>query len=406
MKKESISIKDILWFIIPSLFGVLLLMTPFKYNGMTTVAVSVISKTINQWINAVFPIHYIILLIIFISCVLALCYRLFRPSFIEKNDLLKEISDITIFLAAGFILPFLTEFGLLEFVGVFLTPIMRPFFQLPGRSAVNCVASFIGDGTIGIALTDKQYVEGYYTSREAATISTTFSAVSITFCLVVLQNVGLTDYFGHFYLTVIISSVVCAFIIPYIPPLSRQSNSYYTKPKKETSEVIPDGYNKIEWGLKLAIDKSKANGNMKTFVNNASKTVLSLWFGVMPTIMTVGTIALIISVSTPIFKILGTPFLPFLELLGIPEADIASQTMIVGFSDMVVPSIMAAEIHSEMTRFIVATVSIVQLIYMSETGAVILGSKIPINILELFIIFIERTIISLPIIVLMAHLFF
>lgn len=145
---------------------------------------------------------------------------------------------------------------------------------------------------------------------------------------------------------------------------------------------------------------------MKTFVNNASKTVLSLWFGVMPTIMTVGTIALIISVSTPIFKILGTPFLPFLELLGIPEADIASQTMIVGFSDMVVPSIMAAEIHSEMTRFIVATVSIVQLIYMSETGAVILGSKIPINILELFIIFIERTIISLPIIVLMAHLFF
>ncbi|PZQ02271.1 MAG: hypothetical protein DI572_03520, partial [Staphylococcus epidermidis] len=70
MKKESISIKDILWFIIPSLFGVLLLMTPFKYNGMTTVAVSVISKTINQWINAVFPIHYIILLIIFISCVL------------------------------------------------------------------------------------------------------------------------------------------------------------------------------------------------------------------------------------------------------------------------------------------------------------------------------------------------
>ncbi|HFZ9456944.1 TPA: YjiH family protein [Streptococcus agalactiae] len=451
MKKESISIKDILWFIIPSLFGVLLLMTPFKYNGMTTVAVSVISKTINQWINAVFPIHYIILLIIFISCVLALCYRLFRPSFIEKNDLLKEISDITIFwliirliglalglmtvlhigpemvwgketgglilfdligglftifLAAGFILPFLTEFGLLEFVGVFLTPIMRPFFQLPGRSAVNCVASFVGDGTIGIALTDKQYVEGYYTSREAATISTTFSAVSITFCLVVLQNVGLTDYFGHFYLTVIISSVVCASIIPYIPPLSRQSNSYYTKPKKETSEVIPDGYNKIEWGLKLAIDKSKANGNMKTFVNNASKTVLSLWFGVMPTIMTVGTIALIISVSTPIFKILGTPFLPFLELLGIPEADIASQTMIVGFSDMVVSSIMAAEIHSEMTRFIVATVSIVQLIYMSETGAVILGSKIPINILELFIIFIERTIISLPIIVLMAHLFF
>ena len=96
-----------------------------------------------------------------------------------------------------------------------------------------------------------------------------------------------------------------------------------------------------------------------------------------------------------------------LELLQVPEAAEASKTMIVGFTDMFTPSIIAAEgIASEMTRFIVASVSVTQLIYLSEVGGLILGSKLPVNIVELFILFLERTIISLLIICPLAHLIF
>ena len=74
---------------------------------------------------------------------------------------------------------------------------------------------------------------------------------------------------------------------------------------------------------------------------------------------------------------------------------------------MFTPSIIAAEgIASEMTRFIVASVSVTQLIYLSEVGGLILGSKLPVNIVELFILFLERTIISLLIICPLAHLIF
>lgn len=59
-----------------------------------------------------------------------------------------------------------------------------------------------------------------------------------------------------------------------------------------------------------------------------------------------------------------------------------------------------------MTRFIVATISVTQLIYMSEVGGLLLASKIPVNFLDLVIIFIQRTLITLPIIVLVAHLIF
>jgi len=68
--------------------------------------------------------------------------------------------------------------------------------------------------------------------------------------------------------------------------------------------------------------------------------------------------------------------------------------------------VLASGIESELTRFVIAALSISQLIYMSEVGALILKSKIPLNLWELIIIFLLRTLVALPIITLMAHLFF
>ena len=426
-------------------------MTPFEKDGSSTVMASVLSKAVNSGIDSIIPIYILVLICIFISCILALIYKISKASFIENNEILKNAADIsnfwlivrfiglvlglmtafkvgpeiiyspdtgglilydligglfTIFLVAGFILPFLTEFGLLEYIGVFLTSVMRPVFNLPGRSAIDCLASWIGDGTIGVTLTNKQYEEGYYTAREAAVISTTFSAVSITFCLVVLENVGLTDYFGKFYLTVGVAGIVAALILPRLYPLSGKADKYKSKEVKAQAENIPQGFSKNEWALQLAVKKAESNSSVKNYFVNAIKTVLDLWLGVVPIIMAAGTIALVVSEATPIFDILGKPFLPLLQLLQIPEAELASTTMVVGFADMVVPSILAAEIANPMTRFVIAAVSVSQLIYMSETGAVILGSNLPVSLLDLFIIFLERTIITLPIIVVFAHIFF
>lgn len=130
---------------------------------------------------------------------------------------------------------------------------------------------------------------------------------------------------------------------------------------------------------------------------------LDMVFAVLPVVMAVGTFALIIAEYTPIFQYLGTPFVPFLEFLNVAEAEKAAQTIVVGFADMFIPSILAAgSIESDTTRFIVAAMSVTQLIYMSEVGALLLGSKIPVNLWELFLIFILRTLVTLPVIVLMA----
>ncbi|MDY6020167.1 MAG: YjiH family protein, partial [Oscillospiraceae bacterium] len=89
-----------------------------------------------------------------------------------------------------------------------------------------------------------------------------------------------------------------------------------------------------------------------------------------------------------------------------PEAEAVASTMIVGFTDMLTPAILIAESTSEMAKFIVAVVSVTQVLYLSEVGGLILGSKLPLNIWELFVIFLERTIISLLVVCPIAHLLF
>ncbi len=447
---NKVTLTDNLKFIIPSIIGVLLFMVPIKHEGDVTIPIAIFSGLLVDFLSEY--LVYIITITLAISAIFSLITTLFKPKFITNNKLLNSLFSTTplwlaarviggifgilaafqvgpemiisadtgsfvlhdlltvlfsIFLFAGLFLPLLLNFGLLEFFGALLTKVMRPVFKLPGRSSIDCITSWLGDGTLGIMLTNKQYEDGFYTEREAATISTTFSAVSITFSLVVINTVGLGNMFVPFYLTVTFAGIVAAIIIPRIYPLSKKKDTYYNGETKKLDESVPEGYTSLSWGYEQAIRKARENSNLGTFFYEGSKNVLDMWIGVLPVVMCMATIALIIATYTPVFKILGLPFVPILHLLQVPEALQASQTLVVGFADMLLPSVIASTtITNEMTKFIVAAVSVTQLIYMSEVGGVLLGSKIPVNIKELIVIFIERTLITLPVIVLIANLIY
>ncbi|MBU3804704.1 MAG: YjiH family protein, partial [Candidatus Cellulosilyticum pullistercoris] len=200
--------------------------------------------------------------------------------------------------------------------------------------------------------------------------------------------------------------LVAAIIMPKLPPLSRKKNVLYDGSLPNFNEESGQTDHSLKTGFKLATEKATSQSFVKRVFIDGVKNVLDMWLGVIPVVMAIGTLALILATYTPIFEILGLPFTPILNLLGVPEAAAASQTLIAGFADMLLPSVLAASIENDMTRFIVASVSVTQLIYLSEVGALLLGSKIPVKFWELFIIFIERTLITLPIISLVAHLIF
>ncbi|MGB1322539.1 MAG: YjiH family protein, partial [Vibrio gallaecicus] len=415
--------KNSFWiFLIPSLIGLFLFMAPISYEGDLTIPVAILAKSI----QAVFGDHLvsIITAIVAFMSVASILSKLFKPAFIESNEFLNGLFNpsplwlmvrlfggiaavmtffqfgptaiweentgglvlegllptlFSVFIFAGLLLPLLLNFGLLELFGTLLSKIMRPIFNLPGRSAIDCMASWLGDGSVGILLTSKQYENKFYTQREAAVVGTTFSAVSITFSLVVIAQVELEHLFLPFYAAICLAGIVAAVIIPRLPPLSMKKDTFIdgTKPSKD-ADAIPAGHSTFSWGLEQAIAKASTVKSAKSVFGEGVRNAVDMVFGVLPVVMGLGTIALVIAEYTSVFSVLGQPFIPFLELLGVPEAVAASETIVVGFADMFIPAILAASIDNEMTRFVIAAMSVTQLIYMSEVGALLLGSKIPV----------------------------
>ena len=126
----------------------------------------------------------------------------------------------------------------------------------------------------------------------------------------------------------------------------------------------------------------------------------------MTLVMCFGTLSLIVEEKTPIFTIVSYPIIFLLEAMRIPGATEAAPAVLVGFADMFLPSILVANVPYEITRFIIGALSFTQLIYMTETGAIIIKSDIPLKLKYLFVIFLLRTAITLPIITVIAHMIF
>ncbi|KLV07350.1 membrane protein [Photobacterium aquae] len=439
-----------LMFALPSLLGVFLFMAPISYEGSLTIPIAILAKSVQTLFEGM--LTTIVTAAISLTALATIATKLCKPRLVTNsaflsgllnpslpwfvvqqtgalfvlmsyfqvgpamiydgatgglvlNDLLPVL--FSVFLFAGLLLPLLLNFGLLEFVGALFTRIMRPLFNLPGRSAVNCIASWLGDGSVGVLMTSKQYESKIYTEREAAVIGTTFTAVSITFSLVVIAQVNLEHMFAPFYLTVCLAGLVAAVIVPRLPPLSWKKDRFIDGTiENNDSETLPEGKTVFSFGLEQALEKAAEVKSLRAVAAEGLKNAIDMIFGVLPVVMAIGTTALVIAENTPIFSLLGKPFIPFLELLQIPEAAAASQTIVVGFADMFLPSILASGIESDLTRFVIAAMSVTQLIYMSEIGALLIGSKIPVKPWELFLIFILRTLVTLPVITLMAHLFF
>ncbi len=229
--------------------------------------------------------------------------------------------------------------------------------------------------------------------------------VSITFSIVILEYVELLGYFLPYYFTIIAAGFVAAIIMPRIPPLSRKKDDYFRTRPDQSAKERPSSITPFSWGIRQAVAKSGENG-IRSIFSGGIKNVLDMWIGVLPIVMALGTLAVIVAEFTSFFTILGAPFVPLLTLMQVPEAAAASESMLIGFADMFLPAILGAGIESDMTRFIIASLSVTQLIYMSEVGGLLLASKLPVSFLDLVIIFLERTIITLPVIVVCAHFIF
>ena len=448
LNTEELATSSWLKFLLPSGVGILFFLTPLLIDGQVTVGMAWVGdlfidngQTQLRWMAGIFTVISVLLTLIFhvfepiriryqwlaegltlnsvwfflrlFGCVAAICYLLqIGPNWLigdaTAGTTLGSLIPITmIYMAiATIFLPLLVEFGLMEMVGVLLSKVFGKLFRLPGRSAIDALASWMGSGPVGVLITLQQYERGYYTAREAATICTNFSVVSVSFALVVANAIGVGDYFLSMYACVIGIGFLCALITPKLPPLSRLKDEF-------CSGVEPQGLRDFSkyrslWGAAVneALTRAGRAPAIGELIPRIGRGVAEVWLALIPVVMGLGTTALILAEYTPLFNWLGFPFIVVLNFLGLAEAEAAAPLMFVGFTDMFLPALVGGSIESELTRFVVATVSVCQLIYMSEVGALIVKSRIPLGFAHIGGIFLIRTAISLPLAAFIGHMLF
>jgi nucleoside recognition membrane protein YjiH len=301
---------------------------------------------------------------------------------------------LVIFLILAGFVPLLTDYGLMEFVGTFARPVMRPLFKLPGRAAVDCIASWIGSSSVGVVITTKVHDQGYYTDREGAVISTTFSVISIAYIYVMASFVKLQHMYFQILFSVYAVTFVLALIMPRIWPLSSIPDTYSGRGgKKRIGDEIPKDYTLGEWALNLAVERA-ATQTPAALVHGICKTLVSLVVSTMPLVISWGTIALIIANNTPVFDVIATPFTWLLNLMSIPEAGAVGKAFVLSYADQFLAGVIGAGATTDAARFMCAGISATGLIYMTEVGVLILNSSIPLNFVKLTVIYIIRAILT------------
>ncbi|MBT8098913.1 MAG: amidohydrolase family protein, partial [Gammaproteobacteria bacterium] len=312
---------------------------------------------------------------------------------------------MAVYISACLLLPLLTDFGLMEFIGTLARPIFQRAFKLPGRAAIDALASFVGATAIGLLITIGQYNRGFYTERDASVIATNFSVVSIPFSLVVATVAGIGHLFIVWYAVVIAACLLAALITPRLPPLSRKPDVYAIESADTAMEEQTAGQSLLSEAWRRAQQRALQAPGPRAFIESGIKNLLFFVFSVIPAAMAVATIAAILTFHTPVFAWLGYPFIMVLEFAGVPDAAVASVGLFAGFMDQYMPAVIASRIDSEVSSFVLAGLAVCQLIFMSEVGVIILRSSLPISLFQLAVIFLQRTIIVTPVLIAGAHLF-
>lgn len=448
LKKESkIGVKNIAKFVGFSMLGIMMFLIPVSSGESFNTVIGIISDSIKSLAAPIFPM--LIVIFMSIAAVLSVIDYLFKPEWIRNSTTLTQLFSSSLLyvvskvVAAGiallvclgigpemiisadtggtmmslaatliaitvplsFVIPFLTDCGIMEFLGILLRPIVRKLFKVPGRASVDLMTSWFGAANAAVIVSREQYMKGYYTARETAIIMTNFSLVSIPFCLVVAGAIGVSHLFPAFYVMTCFVGIILALIMPRIAPLSTLPDTFHPRVGKQINEEVPEGSSLFVHAAEEACHRAE-QFQVKSIFGSGKEVIGGIIFNLIPTVIAWGTLSLILVEYTPILNWLSYPMGLYLQVLGVEEAFAAAPATLAGFADMFIPALLLASVESVKTKFIVGVLSLVQIIYMTEVGAIIVQSEVPVDLKRLALIFIERTLIALPIIVLLSQFVF
>jgi nucleoside recognition membrane protein YjiH len=432
-------------FLVPSAVGAGVFLLPVLAGGAITIPFSLITDAITALIA---PVHELLLvLVLAIGAVGALAWPLLHSLPMAQGATLRLVFDVhwtltllrtlgavfalmvffeagpefvvgpatggtvfrdicmavlVIYVASAFLMGLLTDYGLMEFVGELLRAPFQRLFRLPGRAAVDSLASFVSASGVGLLITVRQYEMRTYTAREACVICCSFSIISLPFALLISQVAGVGELFLPWYLTIAVACLAAAYVIARVGPMAHKPETRYGGDGPVPPE--PAGGSALERAMGAARLRAASAVGPRGYLRAATVSALDYCLGLLGPIMAVATLVSMLVFRTPIFDWLALPVVFLLDLFAFPEAGAAGKGFLVGALDQFMPALVAQGLESEFARFVLAGLSVAQLVYLSEFGVILLRSSLPITLGDLFLTFVLRTLVVTPFLLLGAWL--
>ena len=317
------------------------------------------------------------------------------PAWLMTPDRLPFLFD-KLAMSVGLIVPigamaltFLLGFGLLELIGVLMQPVMRPLWRTPGHSAIDAVASFVGSYSVGLLITNRVFLAGKYTVREAVIIATGFSTVSAAFMIIVAKTLNLMGHWNFYFWSTLVITFVITAILARVPPISAMAH------QGETDEPLPAGMSRWQAALASGLTQSSQADPVLRQLQDNLKDGLYMAAAVVPTILSVGLLGLLLAQHTPLFDLLGWLLWPLTWLLDLGGEPLeTARALSAGLAEMFLPAILLKDADL-LVRYVTAVVSVSSVLFFSASIPCILATKIPVNLGQLVVIWLLRTLLGI-----------
>ena len=215
------------------------------------------------------------------------------------------------------------------------------------------------------------------------------------------------ELYPHAVLTSFVITFILAAVVIRIPPISLSPNVYFDGREQSLEDIKKDHQtgNIFVRAFNAGVEASKQL--QPRDIIDGLWDALKFAQKIVAYVISIATIALILTEYTPLFTWLGKPMIPYLKLLGMPNAVEIAPSTLVGIAEIALPVMLISgkEIAMQSVFFIIV-LSTVQIIFFTESAQAMLESAIPLTPLDLVIIFLERTVIAMPLVALAAHLLF
>lgn len=295
------------------------------------------------------------------------------------------------------VLNVLVGYGMIELLGTWMRPVMRPLFRLPGRAALDDLMSWLGSYSVGLYVTRKLVDEGRYTRREAFLIATGFSTVSVGFVGVVCSTLDLLHLFPVVFGTYFVVVYALAAIQARVWPAT-------SIPDETLVPADPEPEVPASRAWAVALERARTAPGVLSVLREGLIDGILLAAAILGTILAVGTGATALAEYTPAFQVLGQPLVPVIAALGLPDAELLAPAVLAGITEMYIPALLVRDASIE-GRFFVAVLSISQLVFFSSVAPMMLDlfRDVPIRAGHLLAIFAFRTAILVPVLAVVTH---